>query len=230
MILCFGDSITEGRPGVTYLRYMKRKAKNFGLGGDTLIGMTRRIKEVMQSREYEDAKAIVIGIGSNDFLVPFLKEYSPSWAKAAESIIKRGSIPCSDQKQFSQEFAKLLDMLEGKKTVVFGTPCFETDVGGLDKKSAEYNSIIKKLCATRNVPFIDFRKWQMGVIEKSNNRCEHFFSKNRRDIIMDAILTTYLPFADYISNKRGLAVSVDGAHLNTVSAIGLAQLIEKELR
>lgn len=229
MILCFGDSITEGRPGVTYLRYMKKKAKNFGLGGDTLLGMTCRIKKVMQSREYEDARAIVIGIGSNDFLVPFLKEYSPSWSKAAENIIKRGSVPCPNQKQFSHGFIKLLDLLEGKKTVVFGTPCFETGVGGLDKKSAEYSSIIEKLCTGRNVPFIDFRKWQKDVIKSSNNSCEYFFSKNRRDIIMDAILTTYLPFADHISNKRGLAVSVDGAHLNTVSAIGLAQLIEKEL-
>lgn len=47
MIACFGDSITEGRPGVTYLRYLDGAEKyyNMGLSGDTLLGLSKRVDQ-----------------------------------------------------------------------------------------------------------------------------------------------------------------------------------------
>lgn len=77
-ILCFGDSITEGKPGVTYLRYIKNKKQfiNFGLGGDTVIGMTKRLIKTMNKSKYKDATDIIVGIGANDIILPFLENYS----------------------------------------------------------------------------------------------------------------------------------------------------------
>lgn len=231
MILCFGDSLTQGIPGVTYLKYLKNKKayKNFGLGGDTVTGMTRRLRHALMDDRYKDADAFIVGIGTNDILLPFLKTYSPSWANAVAQLMKRGSMPCKDKAQFTQRYAEMLEMLEGRRTVVFGLPFIETQSNDLNDKAAAYDEVIEAQCAAYHIPFINFGQWQREWKHRQNNTGSYFFTRNRRDVVTDALLTTILPFTDYISKKRGLAVTVDGAHLNTVSAKGLARLVEDAL-
>lgn len=233
MVLCFGDSITQGRPGVSYLRYVKNKKqyKNFGLGGDTLIGMSNRLQKVLINPKYKNDKNIVIGIGTNDLLLPFLKDYSKSWEKATNRIMKRGSIPCKDENQFEVEYEKLLLILKSnaKNVIVFGIPYIETTGNDLNYRAEIYNQIIENLCNQFQIPYINFRVWQKDIKQKEKNTSSYFFTKNHLDVALDSILTTYLPFTDYISKKRNLAVTVDGVHLNTTSAKGLAYLIENKL-
>lgn len=78
MIACFGDSITEGRPGVTYLRYLDGAEKyyNMGLSGDTLLGLSKRVD---QFRNNSVCNEFIIAIGCNDIMLPFLHDYSPKW-------------------------------------------------------------------------------------------------------------------------------------------------------
>ncbi|MEJ2664475.1 MAG: hypothetical protein P8107_10610, partial [Spirochaetia bacterium] len=50
-IAFFGDSLTEGFPGVSFFKLLKEKLpghilKNFGKGGDTVIGLYRRIRKL----------------------------------------------------------------------------------------------------------------------------------------------------------------------------------------
>ncbi len=115
-ILCFGDSITEGHPGVTYLKYFtnKNQYKNFGLSGDTLIGMKRRLIKVLESNKYKDATGIIIGIGGNDVIQPFLKNYSWMWKLRVKMLLKRGSIPCSSVEQFKEEYTELIKILKNR--------------------------------------------------------------------------------------------------------------------
>jgi len=233
MNLCFGDSITKGRPGVTYLKYVKNKDQyiNFGLGSDTLIGMTERIVHTLKKPEYKSADTLIIGIGANDVLLPYLKSYSRSWTKVTAAILLRGSVPCRDEDHFRSGYEKLLRMLkeEGKRIIVFGIPFFETTENDLDRKAKRYNEIISAVCSEFSVPFVDIAAYQREIKKKQNNTGLCFFSKDSLRVLLLAILTTTLPFADWVSKKRGLAVSVDGVHMNTVSARLLARLIEKEL-
>lgn len=233
MVLCFGDSITEGRPGVSYLRYVKNKKcyKNFGLGGDTLIGTSNRLRKILKNPKYENDRTIVIGIGANDLLLPFLKDYSKSWSKAVSRIIKRGSIPCKDERQFEVEYEELLLMLKSnaKNIIVFGIPYIETTASDLNYKAEIYNKVIENLCNQAQVSYIDIRTWQKDIKQKEKNTGSYFFTKDHLDVAFDSLLTTYLPFTDYVSKKRNLAVTIDGVHLNTMSAKGLAYLIENKL-
>ncbi len=233
MNLCFGDSITKGRPGVTYLKYVKNKDRfrNFGLGSDTLLGMTERIVHTLKKPEYHTADTIIIGIGANDVLLPYLESYSKSWTKVTAAIRLRGSVPCRDEEHFSSEYEKLLRMLkeEEKRIIIFGIPFFETTENDLDRKAERYNEIIDDLCRKFNVPYVDIAAHQREIKEKQHNAGSCFFSKDSLRVLLLAILTTTLPFADWVSKKRGLAVTVDGVHMNPVSARTLACLIEKEL-
>lgn len=230
MILCFGDSITEGRPGVTYLKYVRspKQYKNFGLGGDTLKGMSERLESVIDDPDYRDVKTIVIGIGTNDVLHPYLKNYSKSWRRIVGGLALRGSVPCGDEAEFWERYEELLQMLKraGKQAVIFGIPLLETEIAELNQKAVEYNKIIADLCEHFSLTYIDIMGFQKDIKNSQNNTGTYFFSKNVFEPVALAILTTYLPFTDDVSKKRGLAVTVDGVHMNTISAKGLAGLID----
>lgn len=232
-ILCFGDSLTEGRPGITYLRYVKHKKQfiNFGLGGDTVIGMTERLTKIIKKNKYKDSTDIIIGIGTNDILLPFLKNYSFLWNKRVKSLVRRGSIPCRDEQQFIREYTRLIKILKesNKNIIIFGLPYIESKEINLNDKIDNYNKIISNLCKKNNIPYIDFKSEQVKIKRDLKNTGSYFMLKNWFKVITDTLLTTFLPFASYISKKRGLVLTVDGCHLNKNSSNVLASLIDKSL-
>lgn len=232
-ILCFGDSLTEGMPGITYLRYVKNKKQfiNFGLGGDTVIGMTERLIKVMKKNRYKDSTDIIIGIGTNDLLLPFLKDYSFLWNLRGKSLARRGSVPCRDEQQFTREYTRLIKILKdlNKNIIIFSLPYIESKEINLNDKIDNYNKIISNLCKKNNIPYIDFKSEQLKIKENLKNKGSYFISKNWFKVIADTLLTTFLPFASHISKKRDLALTIDGCHLNKNSSNLLAGLIDKSL-
>ena len=233
MIYCFGDSITDGRPGINYIQYLAspNSCINCGLGGDTVIGVTRRIKKMLDCPLAADDK-IILGIGTNDILLPHFEGYSVFWQNLVKGHIKRGSIPCSDINEFSEKYRELLQYCKGitSNILVFSLPCMETTENHLDEMCGEYNRVIESLCREEKIRYIDFRKWQIDQKNLLQNKGSYFLTADNKQavhVLLDILLTTYLPFAGKISKRRGLAVTVDGCHLNELSARGLAGLIDR---
>ncbi|QSQ09693.1 hypothetical protein H0A61_02072 [Koleobacter methoxysyntrophicus] len=230
MIACFGDSITAGRPGVSYLRYLKgnKDYRNFGLGGDTLLGLSKRIGCFLMK---SSCKEFIIEIGANDILLPFLSKYSKAWNKTVDRIIARGSIPLSKVADFIEEYEKLICKLSDKQIKVISIPCIGENIeSDLNAKVNEYNESIRNLCIKYGVAFVDFNKWQKEIINNSNPGTGYFISKDPFDVMIDSLTTTYLGFSSWISKKRKLILTVDGIHLNKNGAKGLARLIEENVK
>lgn len=226
IIACFGDSITVGRPGTSYLKYLKNKENylNFGLGGDTLLGLSKRIDDFLIK---SFCNKFIIEIGCNDILLPFLKGRSERWSKIVDQHIARGSVPSPKVSEFVSNYEKLMEKLLGKKITVVSIPCIGENLeSDLNIKVNEYNEYIKNLCEKFGVTYIDFNGWQREVIENSP-RSDYFISKNPFNMILDSITTTNFGLSNWISKKRKLIVTVDGVHLNEKGAKGLAHLIEK---
>ncbi|MDD2181500.1 MAG: GDSL-type esterase/lipase family protein [Bacilli bacterium] len=229
--LCFGDSLTKGHPGITYLKYFtnKNQYKNMGLSGDTLIGMTNRLTKTLNSKKYKDIAGIIVGIGANDIIQPFLNDYSWMWKLRVKMLHKRGSIPCSNNQQFEEEYIKMIKVLKknNKKNLIFSIPYLETNRDNLNEKIKEYNKIIKDICMKYNVQFVDYYSWQ--VLEKSKQKTTGFafMSKNPLVVGFDTLLTSYLQLTNYISKKRNLGLTIDGCHLNNYASSNLAKMIEK---
>ncbi|MDD2435175.1 MAG: SGNH/GDSL hydrolase family protein [Bacilli bacterium] len=232
-VLCFGDSITQGRPGVTYLKYFKDKNRyyNYGLSGDTLIGMSYRIKKVLKSKKHKRIDKIIIGIGANDIIQSFLNNYSWLWKLRVKSLIKRGSIACKDEKDFKETYIKLIEYLKtyNIEIIVFSLPYIESN-NGLNNQISIYNDIIKTICMEFDLPFIDFYNWQVEAKQKSSQKGTYFMSRNPLLVGCDIILTRLFPLTNYISKKRKLAVTIDGCHLNGLSAKWLANNLENHNR
>jgi lysophospholipase L1-like esterase len=103
---CFGDSITQGQPGVTYIKYLDKKIyKNYGLGGDNLVGMFKRLKSFVK---HSSCSNFVIEIGANDIFLPFLSSFSSAWKKRIE---ERSRTSIDDPDKFNIQYRKLLDLL-----------------------------------------------------------------------------------------------------------------------
>jgi len=226
MIACFGDSITAGIPGVSYLRFLQTKRyKNFGIGGDTLSGLSGRVHNFIRENSCNE---YIIEIGANDILLPFLSNYSKTWNKTVKRIIARGSIPLSNINDFKSEYEKLICMLSDKKVIIISVPCLgENTKSGLNLKVDEYNQCIKNLCQKYDIAYINFNSWQKEVIETKIAGSSYFISKNNYNVLIDSVITTYLGLSEWISKKRKLMVTVDGIHLNKTGAEGLANLIAR---
>ncbi len=233
MIYCFGDSLTEGRPGITYVKYLAGKGPhiNCGLGGDTLIGVTKRLLNTLKSKlPAEDI--VIIGIGTNDILLPHFAVCSPSWQMLTKAHIRRGSIPCSDITEFREKYEQLIAYVQGitANIIVFGLPCLECTTLDLDSACAKYNLEIEAICRRENIPFVDFRKWQLEQKALQQNEGSYFLTTDEKSpagVLRDIMITTVMPFSETVCKKRGLALTVDGCHLNELSARGLAGLISK---
>lgn len=228
MIACWGDSITAGRPGESYLKYLhsRNDYHNHGCSGETLSGLSTRIDSFISRSAYRD---FIIEIGVNDILLPYLRGYSTAWNNKVHNLILRGSIPLSHADDFKREYEKLIWKLEGKNVKVISIPCIgEVINSDLNQKVDEYNDSIQELCEKYQITYIDFNKWQKKAIELSEFRSDYFISSSIYGIMLDSVLSTKLGLSDFISKIRRLSVTVDGVHLNKYGAQNLARLIQKK--
>ncbi len=226
MIYCYGDSITKGTPGLSYTKYIKnKKIKNFGLGGDTLQGLIKRVYLTIDKRPTDH---YIIQIGTNDVLLRFLKNHSNSWRMTVNRLVKRGRFLCDDAQHF---YCLYKDFVEGllnkeKQVTLITIPCLGENVDSpLNQIVNQYNTKILTIARDHAVDLIDFNAWQKNILKSNPSVSAYFISRNPFHMVLDSLLTLCPVFSKYLSKKRGLLTTVDGCHLNKVGAEGLAKLL-----
>lgn len=223
MILCFGDSLTRGVPGTTYIKFLKdkRKYKNYGVGGDTVSGMTKRLKKKLNKSD-----CFIIGIGTNDVLLPYFENYSKTWSLAIKFKKIKHVFPAKDIKEFAKNYEEMLKLLKNKKVIVFGIPYFESVLEELNEQATEYNKVIEDLCNKYNIDYINIKEEQL----KYKNLGEYEIPTNWLEVPHDVAITRRQKNIDKLSKKRGLKLTIDSIHFNTKSARMLAKLITKKIK
>ncbi len=223
-----GDSLTAGIPGVSYFRFLHKKSNliNKGLGGDTLLGAMDRVDKLLSDPRYNDIEQYIIEIGANDVLIPFMEKQSIFLEILLKIIGKtQGSAPCKDITSFSIKYEELLQKLinQNKVVGVIGLPMIESGKLMINETMLEYDSAIVELCNKYSIPYLNFR--QLETQTKGNNCGSYCVSTTILRNVFNTLFTTILPFSMQISKLRGLAVTVDGTHLNRNMAKALATAI-----
>ena len=79
-ILCIGDSLTYGNVGYSYIPSLNKNLLtiNKGLNGDTLHGMSNRLRKMLDNC-CNDFDLIILGVGTNDIFLPYLKGVDSYW-------------------------------------------------------------------------------------------------------------------------------------------------------
>lgn len=218
-IACFGDSLTFGRVGYSYIRYLYSDYKviNKGINGDTTICTYERMKRYIEKPSKDDVDVYVIAIGTNDLLLPYLSSVSLSWYIQVAPRVKMKKC-IFDDKLFETEYQRFIELVlsHNKTAIAVGLPLLQLK-GYPNEKVQKRNQIIKKLAADYNIPFIDTAFLQQQAIQNIS----FTYSWKHKNVLMiiNGIMMLVLPFTkDWLSKLRHLELTVDGIHFNSRAA------------
>ncbi len=230
MLLCLGDSLTYGSAGYSYISFLRSdiEAVNKGVNGDTVYGAHKRLKRCVESPKYREADIYILFIGVNDILKPFLSTLSPIWR-----LVMRPQVALkkcrTDVRQFSAEYEEMLELLEnrGKKAVLVGLPMLQIK-GAEAGPYMKYSEAIKALAEKYGLPYIDLFSLQMEAAGPPESLNRHSWGRTGLLRVLDAFLMLLFPASkDWLSKKRGLELTVDGCHFNSLSARLLAEAVNR---
>ena len=213
-IAFFGDSLTEGIPGVSFFTILKERLPddnllNYGKGGDTVIALYKRIQQLNVNEEFDIA---FLWIGTNDIFVkvsgifPVIKTLlRQPWTK--------------NTLEFSRYYRLILEWLSRKsKKIVAVSPLFL----GEDLENI-WNRDLKQLSEAiqqesklyENVSYLNLRDY---FTVKSSDRNQKYVAKHALRVALDALLLKQKEQVDKKSFDRGLQYTLDGVHLNSRGA------------
>lgn len=214
-IIFFGNSLTEGIPGVGFFNILKENLPkhnliNCGRGGDTVPSLYGRIKRMKLSKDYDIA---FLWIGTNDIIVhisfkqPIIKSLSMQfWSKNIYA--------------FNKYYQKILKIITKRAVKVFAvTPAIiGEDINNkwnqqIKELSLEINKLISGF---ENVEFIDIHKAFASKLT-SKKSSDYILNSISRDVVA-AWFQNDPELIEQESRNRGLYLTIDGAHLNEAGA------------
>lgn len=233
MIQCFGDSITKGTPGVSYLTYLdKRNYRNQGSGGETVEGLYPRLMHSIKNSNHEE---YIIQIGTNDILLPYLEKASPKWKqriRKMDKMKKEGARASRTELQFQKSYRNIIDLLieHQKKVLLINIPVIGEDLSHeRNKKVEKYNGIIEEISREKEIPSVDFYGWQKNTLKNLQNKEQYFIDEDPKQVVLDGFKSVTKMGRRKLSRRRNLVLTVDGVHLNDVGAKGLAKLVKETI-
>ncbi len=215
----FGDSLTEGLPGVSYVdmlyeRFPDDELLNFGRAGDSVIGTLECVASLDGQAPFDLA---FVWTGVNDVLARI------SWASP---ITRRlfGKPWADTHEEFVAQYRELLETLSPYAThVIAVAPLF---IG--EDLSNPWNQVldalaleIEALCAEFDrVEFLNLRPYMTDVV--SGECASSFVEKHGLGTVWEAIALRDAEAVDRVAAERGLCYTVDGVHLNSRGARAVA--------
>jgi lysophospholipase L1-like esterase len=211
----YGDSLTEGNFGVSFLDILRRKLPsyellNYGEGGDTVLSLYDRILH-MQPTEQTDLAVLWIGI--NDIFG------SMTWLYRVINKIRKKRY-ASIREEWNSFYLAILDALLESSKGIIAIPPF---LLGEDPDS-KWNRMLGELGADirafsdefEKVVFLDLRG---PFIAKLNERKRStYLPTSMIQFMRDKWTCTTIEEVDRRSSERGLSFTLDGVHLNSKGA------------
>jgi lysophospholipase L1-like esterase len=216
----FGDSLTEGRPGVSYVDILRGRLPadelvNFGRGGDSVIGTYERVASLDGRGPFDLA---FVWTGVNDVLARI------SWASP---ITRRllGEPWAGSQQEFVEQYRLLLKTLsKSVARIVAVAPLFigEDLSNPWNRELDALAHEIESLCARFDrVEFLNLRPYMTDVA--SGECASPFVEKRGLGTVWEAIALRDSEAVDRVAAERGLCYTVDGIHLNSRGAQAVAE-------
>jgi lysophospholipase L1-like esterase len=208
-----GDSLTEGRPGVSFFKILKENYPNItfdnqGKPGESVISLHNRLSKSKLDTDYD---LILIWIGVNDVYSKMLKVQAQPVAK--------------DHEEFQEVFSKLLGMVTtSSKRVVAVSPAIvgENTKNDANKELRELSAIIESISSKHpNVSYLNMQSIFEKHLAKVN--CSDYISTSVIRVMLDVLFYKSPTRIDRLSRKRELHLTLDGIHLNSKGAAIVAK-------
>jgi lysophospholipase L1-like esterase len=211
----FGDSLTSGLPGSSYLAILREKLPdhplvNLGRGNDTVVSLSRRIAGLRFDQPFALA---FLWIGVND------ASRRPSWPHRAFHALLRQR-RARDLDEFRACYRSCLDLLcRNAGRVIAVAPLIRgEDLGnGWNRQLKMMSSAIEELagqCA--RAEFLDLRP--VFAAKLAAQRVCDYVPRSAIRVALDALTLRSDEQIDRKARQRGLYLTLDGLHLNSAGA------------
>lgn len=226
-IAFFGDSITEGVLGVSYIDIMKKSLPdaelvNYGVGGDTVSSLKKRIQKIENLRSFD---VFVLFVGVNDVLGKI------NFQHRVMKVIKNQR-PARNAVTFKAAYRKLIQHLlkYNKKIIIIPPLLLGEDVrNNWNQLVEEYAKIVEEQAKFfTSIKFIDMRN--MYVEQLKGKKISSYLPLKLTSIKKDLDTLKIDSIIDSKSKERGLHLTLDGVHINSIGANILARELVFELQ
>ncbi|MBD8032214.1 MULTISPECIES: SGNH/GDSL hydrolase family protein [Solibacillus] len=218
-IALIGDSLTEGRPGVSFHTLLEDRFPNItfvnlGKPGETVKSLYTRLLDKNLEGNYDLS---FLWIGVNDV-------YSKLLSVQAQPVAK-------DNDEFQAYYEKVLELvIASSKKVVTVTPALvgENIDNAPNKEIKELNQLIQSLVLKQsNVSFLDIQSVFFNNLSTVNS--SDYISTKVLSVMVDVLFYNKPSRIDKKSKKRGLQLTLDGIHLNSTGAQLVADIYTSEI-
>lgn len=218
----FGDSLTAGVPGSSYLtilrqRFPKDTLLNYGKANDTVVSLYRRISAMQFDKPLDIA---FLWIGVNDVLRTDRWPYRAFHALLTQRRAR-------DMDEFRACYRATLDLLRDRAgRVIVAPPALKGENLGnpWNRRLADLAGFIKDSTADNDrVEFLDLRAAFARELTASPGS-DHVPGNPLR-VLLDALTLRTEGQIDGKATQRGLHLTLDGVHLNSAGA----KLVAEEL-
>jgi lysophospholipase L1-like esterase len=225
-IAFYGDSLTEGIAGASYLAYLRKlepehELINYGRGGDTVISLYQRI---VRHKLDQPVDLSFLFVGVNDIFVYLSWNYPLLKAIFRQPWVK-------DVTEFTAYYQKSLNLLTTRASRVFAVSplIIGEDISNEWNKRVE--ALGQAICQTaadfENVGYIDLRTDFIATLD--SRQISPYLPKSATRIVLDTLLLRRNGQIDHQAAARGLHLTLDGVHLNSKGARLVAENFSKAI-
>lgn len=230
-ILCLGDSLTAGTLGISWLEILRERPAlqgweliNAGENGFTMAGLESRLTGYLEREDAPDI--LILEGGANDILLPHMQSAGRAWDPFIRRLLRHGSPPAASLSDFQNTLARIGETAERAgigKTISCTIPCLGENLDSpLNRRREEYNRIIK-----RNSSLVADTAPAFEDILRSLSPSSYLFETPEQ--LQEDALTLSSRGEEELCAKRGLRLTIDGAHLNSRGARIFAESVESSL-
>ncbi|MEI4769924.1 GDSL-type esterase/lipase family protein [Psychrobacillus sp. FJAT-51614] len=202
-----GDSLTEGRPGISFFQILKERYPtatfvNLGKPGETVKSLHLRLTKTKLATDYD---LVFLWIGVNDV-------YSKLLSVQAQPVV-------NDHEEFKKVYEKILDMIiSSSKKVIAISPSIvgENLQNSSNKETKELAAIIESISKMKGIDYVNLQTAFEEHLVNMNS--SDYISTNPLRVMLDVFFYKKPSKIDELSKKRGLHLTLDGIHLNSTGA------------
>lgn len=225
-IVIYGDSLTEGRPGVPYVPPLAALLPDHEIasdsrGGESAVSLSHRLA---QGHGGAHADLAIVWIGVND-VFPHVSPTFPPLRRLLRMPWARGS------ESFREHYGRVLDQVGARADhVVAAGPVFlgEDLTSRWMRELAERDAVIAELAGQRDgVTYLDMRS---RILWRGDPHvCSGYVAHSAVRVLVDVATLTTAERVDHVSERRGLFFTLDGVHLNSRGAKAVAEVFAEEI-
>ena len=225
-ITFYGDSLTRGVPGISFLGVLKsmlpqHELVNLGRGGDTVISLHRRI---VRGGVHQASDLAVLWVGVNDVLVTVSRSHL-----ALKRLMRQRY--ARSPGEFSEYYGRTLECLRSSAgTVLTVSPLLigEDRSNPWNRRLEELSTIIRSISGSTNrVQFVDLRTALRGAW--GAHAPSDYIPRSVTRIGLESLFLRSGEAVDKASSRRGLHLTLDGIHLNSLGAEKVAAIIRRAI-